>query len=398
MARMSRLLSLAALALGLSACAGVIPKPPEAAIPPPPGAQPTTALAGGIARGPAIDTLALTAPDAGDALNAFRSSCRWLTTKDDRSGLTRSADWQPACDAAANWSDRDAARFFATQFETVQVGDGTAFATGYFEPELLGSRTRIPGYDTPVYAVPDDMVRAWPADTPQNERTGQPPLGRYDETGAFVPYYDRAAIDAGALAGRGLEIAWVADPIEFFFLQIQGSGLLRLPDGSRMRIGYAAQNGRGYTAIGALMRERGLFGDGPGQYASSMQGIVAYLRDHPVEGQALMHENPSYIFFRELTTDGPLGSLGVPVRGGSSAAVDPRYVPYGAPVVLQTDRAEANGLWIAQDTGGAIKGANRFDTFWGNGDRAREIAGGMSARGRAFVLVPKGTYARLTGR
>ena len=398
MARMSRLLLALAAPLVLGACAGVIPKPPNAVIPLPEGPRPDNAAAADLARGPALESLALTPRDASDALSAFRGSCRWLTTKDDRSGLTRPTDWQPACTAAANWSDGDALRFFATQFETVRIGDGKAFATGYFEPEILGSRTRIPGYDTPVYAVPADLVRAWPADTLASERTGNPPLGRYDETGAFVPYFDRAAIDAGALAGRGLEIAWVADPIEFFFLQIQGSGLLRLPDGSRMRIGYAGQNGRGYTAIGALMRERGLFGDGPGQYASSMQGIVAYLRDHPVEGQALMHENPSYIFFRELTTDGPLGSLGVPVRGESSAAVDPRYVPYGAPVVLQTDRAEANGLWIAQDTGGAIKGSNRFDTFWGNGEEARRIAGGMSGRGQAIVLLPRGTTARLQNR
>jgi membrane-bound lytic murein transglycosylase A len=223
-------------------------------------------------------------------------------------------------------------------------------------------------------------------------------LGRYDASGNFVPFYERAEIENGALAGRGLEIAWAADPIEFFFLQIQGSGLLRLPDGSRMRIGYAGQNGRDYVGIGGVMRDRGLLGDGPGQYSGSMQGIVQYLREKPEEGAALMRLNKSWIFFRELNTDGPLGALEVPVRRESSVAVDPRFVPLGAPVWLDLDRDVADGMWIAQDTGGAIKGANRFDTFWGNGGNAREIAGGMSGRGKALLLLPKGTVARLNGQ
>ncbi|MEO7680350.1 MAG: MltA domain-containing protein, partial [Sphingomonas sp.] len=207
----------------------------------------------------------------------------------------------------------------------------------------------------------------------------------------FVPYFDRAAIEQGSLQSRAPVIAWAADPIETFFLEVQGSGILRLPDGGTMRIGYASQNGRDYTGIGALMRQRGLLA--PGQ--ASMQGIVQYLRDHPQEGQAIMRENNSFVFFREL--DGPpLGAMGLPVVGGVSAAVDTRFVPLGAPVLLSMDRADASRLWIAQDTGGAIKGANRVDTFWGAGDDARAIAGGMSAHGTAFLLLPVGTVARLT--
>jgi membrane-bound lytic murein transglycosylase A len=247
----------------------------------------------------------------------------------------------------------------------------------------------------PIYALPDDLVRAWPASTPESERTGRAPLGRYDETGAFVPYYERAEIETGALAGRGLEIAWAADPIEFFFLQIQGSGRLIAPDGTVMRIGYAGQNGREYVGIGSVMRQRGLLGDGPGQYPGSMQGLMAYMRENPEDGQALMNLNKSWIFFRELTGDGPLGALGVPVRRESSVAADPAFTPLGAPVWLAMDRPEANGLWVAQDTGGAIKGSNRFDTFWGAGEDARRIAGGMSTRGNALIFVPKGTLARL---
>lgn len=165
-----------------------------------------------------------------------------------------------------------------------------------------------------------------------------------------------------------------------------------------MRIGYAGQNGHAYTGIGGVMRQRGLVGTGPGKYPGSMQGIVQYLREHPEDGRALMRENRSWVFFRELTGDGPLGALSVPVRGESSVAADPNFVPLGAPVWLDLDRTEANGLWIAQDTGGAIKGANRFDTFWGAGAEARRIAGGMSGRGRALIMVPKGTLQRLGAR
>ncbi len=143
------------------------------------------------------------------------------------------------------------------------------------------------------------------------------------------------------------------------------------------------------------MRDRGLLGDGPGQYPGSMQGIMAYIRDNPRDGRALMRLNKSWIFFRELTGDGPLGALGVPVRREASIAADPAFVPLGAPVWLDMDRDIADGLWIAQDTGGAIKGANRFDTFWGAGADARQIAGGMSARGRALLLLPRGTIDRL---
>ena len=323
--------------------------------------------------GPPVGSLALGQADAAAALTSFGESCPRLLRRTDASGLTRGEDWQAACAAAAAWPRGDAAGFFARHFETAVVGDGASHVTGYYEPEIAGSRTRRPGFDVPVYAMPPDLVRAWPEETPPEQRTGRAPLGRYDERGRFVPYYDRAQIEDGALAGRGLEIAWAADPIEFFFLQIQGSGRLVSPEGEVIRIGYAGQNGRDYVTIGAVMRERGLLGSGPGQYPTSMQGIMQYLRDHPPEGHALMRENLSWVFFRELTGDGPLGALEVPVRRESSVAADPAYTPLGAPVVLTTDRREVNGLWIAQDTGGAIKGPNRFDSFWGAGDEARAV-------------------------
>jgi membrane-bound lytic murein transglycosylase A len=394
------LAALSALVL-LSGCLRLVPEaeaPRPVVSTPPLVASAATAAFAGVVRGPSVGALGLSREDAGTALAGFVESCPQLLAREDASGLAYGADWRPACEAAVRWPVSDAARFFQTHFETARVGDGNAFATGYFEPEILGSRTRRPGYDVPVYAMPSDLVRAWPSDTPASERTGRAPLGRYDERGEFVPYFERAEIEDGALAGRVPVIAWAADPVEFFFLQIQGSGRLRTPEGEVIRIGYAGQNGRGYTGIGGIMRERGLLGDGPGQYPGSMQGIMAYIRENPKEGRELMRLNKSWIFFRELTGDGPLGALGVPVRREASVAADPAFVPLGAPVWLDLDRDEADGLWIAQDTGGAIKGANRFDTFWGAGADAREIAGGMSARGTALVFLPKGTVDRLNSQ
>ncbi len=360
---------------------------------PPPAVTGNSAVEAGLIRGPSVAALGMTSADANGALASFVESCPQLLRRSDASGINAFADWQPACRAASEWATRDGQQFFTRYFETARVGNGSAFATGYFEPEIAGSRTRRAGY-VPVYALPDDLVRDWPADTPAAERTGRAPLGRYNANGAFELYPDRTAIEEGALDGRVPVIAYAADPVEFFFLQIQGSGRLRTETGEVIRIGYAGQNGRGYTGIGGVMRERGLLGDGPGQYAGSMQGIMAYIRENPAEGRDLMRLNKSWIFFRELTGDGPLGALGVPVRRESSVAADPAFVPLGAPVWLEMDRNEADGLWIAQDTGGAIKGANRFDTFWGAGADARTIAGGMSARGNALLLLPKGTVER----
>ncbi|MEY4953178.1 MAG: hypothetical protein RL299_1602 [Pseudomonadota bacterium] len=389
---------LAALApvLLLASCVRLIPEGTPNS-PPPAPPPPANALAAGVFAGPSISSLKLSSADARGGLAAFKASCPRLVNRTDASGLTSGADWKPACDAAAAWPAAQAPRFFETWFETARIGEGKAFATGYFEPEIAGVRVRQAGYDVPVYALPSDLVRAQPGEAEPNDK-GVYPLGRYDATSKFVPYYDRAEIEDGALMGRKLEIAWAADPAELFFLQVQGSGRLRAPDGTVMRIGYAGQNGHPYTGIGSVMRQRGLLGTGPGQYSGSMQGILKYIADQPEAGKALMRENKSYVFFKETGTDGPFGSLGVAVRARDSVAADPLYVPLGAPVFLDLDRSEADGLWVAQDTGGAIKGVNRFDTFWGAGDEARTIAGGMSGRGTALLLLPKGTVQRLTAK
>ena len=404
-----------AFAVLLSACSGgIVPPPAGPSYRPPfrppagPARQPVpatplppvtgtttpgagTAFAAGVVAGPPLSSLPIGEATAARALAAFRQSCPALLRRTDTSGLTRPSDWQPACDAARSADPGAARAFFVRWFESVQVGDGRAFATGYYIPEIAGSRERRAGYETPVYGRPDDLVDV---DLGQfsNDLKGKRIRGRV-EGNSFVPYFDRTAIEQGSLARRAPVIAWAADPIELFFLQVQGSGILRLPDGATMRIGYDSQNGRDYTGIGALMRQRGLLA--PGQ--ASMQGITQWLRDHPDQGRDIMRENKSYVFFRELNGP-PLGALNLPVNARATVAADIKFVPLGAPVFLSMDRADASGLWVAQDTGGAIKGANRLDTFWGTGDEARAIAGGMSAHGTAFLLLPIGTLARLEGR
>lgn len=322
----------------------------------------------------------LNSTEANRALTAFRLSCPVLVRRQDQSGLTLPSDWQALCTEAQTVTDPTS--FFRDRFEWVQVGSGEAFATGYYEPEIRGSRTKQPGFEVPIYGKPDDLARCY-----GSAGTGR---GRVDHEGLCVLYYTRAEIEDGALEGRNLEIGWAADAIDLFVLHIQGSGRLLLPDGQVMRIGYLDQNGREYVAIGRLLRDRGILPPG----GASMDAIVAWMRSQPDGGKSLMRENPSYIFFKELTGPGPLGALNVPVTGRASVAADPKFVPLGAPVFVTLDRPEASGLWVAQDTGGAIKGANRFDTFWGAGDAAKLTAGGMSAKGRALILLPRGVAAR----
>ncbi|MGC4252945.1 MAG: MltA domain-containing protein [Sphingobium sp.] len=368
------------------------PRPALPVTPPPtqPADQQGTAVAAGVTRGPDIASLIPSGERSRVALQAFRISCPSLMRRTDQSGLTRGSDWNNACAAASSWPETSASEFFSRYFEAVQVGDGAAFVTGYYEPEISGSRTRQRGYEVPIYRRPSDLIDV---DLGQfsDSLKGKSIRGKVDGS-KFIPYDERSQIVAGSLAGRGLELAWAADPVEFFFLQVQGSGRLLLPGGGVMRIGYDGQNGRDYTGIGKLMKDRGLI------QAGSMQDIMQYLRAHPNEGTAIMNENKSFVFFRELTGAGPVGAMGVAVTPEATVAADPKYVPLGAPVLLSLDRAEPNGVWIAQDTGGAIKGANRFDSFWGAGAKARGVAGGMSARGSALVLLPVGSYARLSGQ
>ncbi len=359
------------------------PTPVQVPTPPAPVSPlPATARAAGVR---VVAPAAVDAVEAVRALGAFRISCPALVKRPDVSGLTSGADWQALCAEAASLDPALAANFFRDRFDWVVVGPGEAFATGYYEPEIRGSRAPVAGISTPIYRTPLDLVRCTRAD-------GGTGRGRIDANGQCVYFYTRAEIEDGALAGRGLEIGYAADPIDLFFLHIQGSGRLLLPDGGVMRIGYDNQNGREYVAIGRVLRARGILPAG----GAGMKEITGWMRANPAEGAALMRENLSYIFFKELTGPGPLGALGLPVTPRGTVATDPNFVPLGAPVFLDMDRPEADGLWVAQDTGGAIKGANRFDTFWGAGRYAEVTAGGMASNGRAMILLPKGAAARAT--
>ena len=356
------------------------PLPPQPAPLPPPSPVGRNAVETGIKLEP---PRVLAQDEAARALAAFRASCSAVSSRTDASGLTQPTDWRPLCTQAATLDQSFAPGFFYYGFDWVKVGDGRAFATGYYEPEIEGSRTAQPGY-VPIYRLPPDLVRCTKAD-------GSTGRGRVDPAGNCVLYFTRAEIEDGALAGKGLELAWAKDPVDLFFLEIQGSGRIHLDDGTVMRVGYAGQNGREYAAIGRLLRERGILPPG----GANMAAIKDWIRANPDQGRALMRENLSYVFFKELTGPGPRGALNVPVTPHSTVAADPNYTPLGAPIyIANADRREIDGLWIAQDTGGAIKGPNRFDTFWGAGPEAVAIAGGMSATGEALILVPKGTAAR----
>ncbi|MCY7280710.1 MAG: murein transglycosylase A [Sphingomonas bacterium] len=381
----ARLRGLALLSLLLvSACATQRTSPPvvtPAVTTPLPTPGPLNAVEAGVKL---VASRTADAVTAGRALAAFRISCPALATRKDVSGLTQPGDWAEVCAEAASVAPGGEPAFFRDRFDWVRIGEGKAFSTGYYEPEIIGSRLPSPAATVPVFSKPADLVRC----TRPDSKTRR---GRIDATGVCGPYFSRTEIEQGALAGKGLEFAYAADPIDLFFLQIQGSGRLIQPDGSVIRIGYADQNGADYVAVGRLLRERGLLPPG----GATMDGIVSWMRAQPDRGVALMRENPSYIFFRELTGPGPLGAMGLPVTPRGTVAADPLFEPLGAPVFLDLDRDFADGLWVAQDTGGAIKGANRYDTFWGAGATAKSIAGGLSAQGSALVLLPKGVAQRV---
>jgi membrane-bound lytic murein transglycosylase A len=372
----------------IAACAKTVrvtpqpPPPPTVVTPPVPPVPPPPANAREAGVLVSAPSASLDEASAARALQAFLISCPALQRREDKSQLSDGPDWGPVCAGAAQVQPGSAAAFFRDRFDWVRVGEGKAFATGYYIPETAGSRTPDPRYPVPIYRTPPDLVRC----TRPDGTTGR---GRIDETGTCVPYYSRPEIEDGALTGKGLELAWAADPVELFFIEIQGSGELRLPDGGVMRIGYDNQNGRDYVAIGRLLRERGILPPG----GANMQSIKDWIRANPDQGRELMRENLSYIFFKELAGP-PLGSLGLPITPHGTVAADPNFVPLGAPVFLAMDRPEASGFWVAQDVGGAIKGPNRFDTFWGGGPEATGTAGGMSASGQALILLPKGVAGR----
>ncbi|CAG1009775.1 membrane-bound lytic murein transglycosylase A [Burkholderiales bacterium] len=335
-----------------------------------------------------------------EAWPAWLVSCRALVARES----TRDA-WQAPCGPAAAVDPRDRGavrRYFETHFTpwSVAFPDGrtTGLVTGYYEPLLRGSRTRTPAFTVPLYAQPDDLLTVELASLHpelKDRRVRARVEGR-----RVVPYWTRAEIERGAARLEDKVLVYVADPLDAAFLQIQGSGRVELPGGSVMRVGYADQNGHPFRSIGRVLIERGeLTRD-----TASMQSIKAWARRNPDKLEALLDENPSYVFFRDVpppapgtidaTIDGPYGSLGVPLLAERAIAVDARVIPLGAPVFLATtwplSDTKLERLTMAQDTGGAIRGAVRADYFWGFGDEAGREAGRMRQDGSMWLLWPRG--------
>jgi membrane-bound lytic murein transglycosylase A len=343
------------------------------------------------------------------ALAAFKRSCaRMVVLPDDRivgpaGKPVPAAAWRAVCDEALGIpADDDAAAraFFERAFAPYAAGnngDPSGLFTGYYEPELRGSRAPGERYAVPLHGRPADLVTV-DLGLFKPELRGQRITGQLDK-GSLRPYPTRAEIVAGALRNAQSEIVWVDDAVDAFFLQVQGSGRVVLEDGSVLRVGYAAQNGHPYVAIGRELVARGVMT----REQVSMQSIRAWLAANPGDAASLMNLNPSYVFFRELDGDGPLGSQGVALTPGRSLAVDRAFLPMGLPVWLDAEdpldpAARLRRLMIAQDTGGAIKGPVRGDVFWGHGDEAAERAGLMRSRGRYWILLPRETAGRIAAR
>jgi|TARA_B110000908_G_scaffold94089_1_gene111515 membrane-bound lytic murein transglycosylase A len=292
--------------------------------------------------------------DHSAALSVFQDTCRDM----------RDSDWQTLCAYATQKPDPRA--FFELLFRPVLIEDGNAaLFTGYFEPELDGSRVQTARYRYPVYAMPPEAKRI------------RPWLTRRD------------ILSTDVMNGRGLEIAWVDDSVELFFLQIQGSGRIRLPDGNFIRVGYSGANGHLYRSIGAELVRRNVYKP----HQVSAQVIKNWVRRNPVEGRELLLHNNSYVFFRNVDQvpahKGPLGAMNRSITRMRSVAVDPKFVELGSPVWLEKDgKKPLRRLMMAQDTGGAIKGAQRADVFFGTGDKAGGAAGRLRDPGRMMVLMP----------
>ena len=348
---------------------------------------------------------ALLKPSQWDNIDGFAEddlTAAWPAWLRSCSTLINKPQWQAAC-AAAKVIDRpniQAIQAYFTQhfnvYSTTNLdGTETGLITGYYEPVLKGSRNKSAQYAYPLYRQPNDLVTVELGDTYPElkyKRVRGKLLVDKEGRNKLVPYATRAEIEATSSPLAGNELVWINDIIDVFFLQVQGSGLVKLDNGGEVHVGYADQNGHTYNSIGRVLIERGeLSAD-----QASMQGIKNWARNNLDKLRDLLNSNPSYVFFRELPAGlpGPLGALGVPISAERSVAIDPKYVPLGAPIFLSTTQPNSQiplkRLMVAQDTGGAIKGGVRADFFWGAGDVAGKMAGSMKQQGKIWVLLPKG--------
>ncbi len=356
----------------------VMPVPPEVTPPAAPLMTPST-----FSALPGWDK-----DDLRQAWPAFVASCSVLVRKDE---------WKEACTAARAVGGADDAAirsYFESWFVPNQIraadGADTGLITGYYEAQLRGARKKGGAFQTPLYKVPDDLLTVDLASV-YPELKGKRLRGRLVGK-KVVPYGSRAEIAAASIPGK--ELLWVDDPVEAFFLEVQGSGRVQLTDtGETVRVSYADQNGYPYKAIGRWLIEQGELTS----ETATAQGIKSWIAAHPARRQELFNVNPSYVFFREERLPdpsvGPKGSLGVPLTGGRSVAVDASMLPLGAPIFLSTTEAGSEvplqRLVLAQDTGGAIRGAVRADFYFGFGYEAMENAGRMKQRGQIWVLMPR---------
>ncbi len=377
--------------------------PPEAAAPAP-GVERLRLTAGRLAELPgwADDAVA-------EALPALRRSCERLLRLPAARPIGpgaiagTAADWQAPCrdlaerGEAGEAGETEARRFLEEWFAPFLIADGDdpdGLFTGYYEAELRGARSPDQRYHVPLYRRPPSLISV---DLGQfrSELAGRRIAGKLAGR-RLRPFDDRAGIDGGALAGRGLELLWVDDPVDAFFLHVQGSGRVLLEDGGVVRVGYDGTNDLPFVAIGRTLLQAGLID--PGQ--ASMQGIRDWLKANPEHGREIMARNGRFVFFRELDGDGPIGAEGVPLTPGRSLAVDPAFLPFGVPLWLDTHWPGAptrplRRLVVAQDAGAAIKGPVRGDLFWGYGEAALHQAGRMKSTGRLHLLLPRTLAARL---
>lgn len=408
------LLIVTALTLAISACGGkrvVKPAPPSdnpstecktttctpanpSATPPQAEAEPKTAVEASTTSEYSLlkpaawtDLEGILQDDLGASWHAWLTGCSTLKHK---------PQWKNACAAATMLKQPSSAEildYYTQHFDVYstsnQNGSNAGLITGYYQPILRGSRVKSAKYPYPIYAQPKDLITV--------DLSALYPELKYKrlrgklEGNKLVPYLSRADIEHPSNPLAGNEILWVDDGLDAFYLQIQGSGLVKLESGEQVHLGYADQNGHAYNSIGKTLVQRGeLTAD-----QASMQGIKDWARKNPSKLRELLNNNPSYVFFKELPSGlfGPLGALGVPLTAERSVAIDPKYVPLGAPIFLSTTYPNSakplKRLMMAQDTGGAIKDGVRADFYWGSGEAAGKAAGAMKQTGLIWVLLPK---------
>lgn len=341
----------------------------------------------------------------GLALIAFQKSCTALLSQPAQRKLSpeniggRIQDWHKPCRAAQKLTgstNHEARAFFEQYFTAFSYSQETeGLFTGYFAPEYSGSLKPTDEYRYPLYMVPESL-KVLDLGKFSSALKGKTIVGEVRD-GEFVPFKDRKNIDSGGLDKLNLEVVWLKDPADSFFMHIQGSGVIRYEDGQRQLFGYAGKNGRVYHSIGKFLIENGAIT----RENMSMQAIRAWITENPRQAEALMWKNPSYVFFQALDKPAPVGSMNVMLTAGRSLAVDREYVPLGMPIWLDlTPSLEAadpiRRLVIAQDTGGAIKGRVRADIYWGIGEDAGLVAGSMKERGRYYFLLPKNLALRIS--